>query len=331
MQYRKLGRTDLEVSVICQGCWSIVTRDMTWGGNPLDESIATLRASVDAGVNFFDTAEMYGGGESEEIIAKALEGMRQDVILASKVSPGHLRPADLKASCERSLGHLKTDYIDLYQIHWPNGEVPVAETLGAMNELKQEGKIRHIGVSNFGVSFLNELLRVGRVESNQFCYSMLWRPVEHEVRQLCVDNDIGILCYSPLCQGLLAGRFHSADEVPEGRARTRLFSRDRPLTRHDDNGCEAEAFRAVAEIRRIALSCSQPMGRMALAWLLTRPGVTSVIAGARNPDQAVDNAGAADVDLSDDVLESLTAATDEVKGIIGTNCDPWQTESRMER
>lgn len=117
MQYRKLGRTDLEVSVICQGCWSIVTRDMTWGGNPLDESIATLRASVDAGVNFFDTAEGYGDGYSEQVLGTALEGRRDEAVVATKVGADHLVPRELVSACERSLHHLHTDYIDLYLIH----------------------------------------------------------------------------------------------------------------------------------------------------------------------------------------------------------------------
>ena len=331
MRYRKLGRTDIEVSVICQGCWSIVSEDMTWGGNVLEDSIAAVRASYDAGVNFFDTAEAYGDGESEEILARALEGRRKDVVIATKVSPGSHEPKKLKAACEESLRRLRTDCVDLYQLHWPSRDVPLAETLGAMEELKAGGMIRAVGVSNFGVSFMAELLSAGRVESNQLPYSLLWRPIEFEVQPLCVENELSILCYSSICQGLLTGKFASPDEVPDGRARTRLFSRDRLHSRHGEGGCEAEAFKAIAKIREICRSIKAPMAAVALAWLLSREGVASAIVGGRNAAQARDNAAAGDLELLDDVVEALSKATEEVKRRTGANCDLWQSDSRMER
>ena len=341
MEYRKLGRSDLEVSVVCQGCWSIVTNDWTetWARNELSDSIAAIHTSLDAGVNFFDSAEGYGHGESEEILAKALEGRRKEAIIATKVGSDALASQDVKAHCEQSLRRLGTDYIDLYQIHWPSRQIPLAQTLGAMQQLRQEGKIRLIGVSNFGVSFTEEALAAlpsggsdqGRIESNQLCYSLLWRPIEHAVRPLCVENDISILCYSPLCQGLLTGKFASADDVPEGRARSRLFSRDRSRARHQDRGCEAEVFEALAELRRIADAAGQPMGRLALAWLLAQPGVASVITGSRNADQAAENARAGDLKLHQEVLDAMSAATEKVRQYAGDNCDLWQTESRTER
>jgi len=331
MRYRKLGHTDIEVSVICQGGWSIVSDDMTWGGNVLADSIAAIRASLDAGVNFFDTAEAYGDGESEEILAKALQGRRKDVVIATKVSPGHFEPRRLRAACDESLRRLRTDYIDLYQLHWPSGEIPIAETLGVMQGLQDAGKVRAIGVSNFGVSYMSDLLAAGRAESNQLAYSLLWRPIEHEVRRQCVDNNISILCYSSLCQGLLTGKFASADEVPDGRARTRLFSKDRPHSRHSEPGCEAEVFRAVEKIRGICESISEPMSRVALAWVIAQEGVASAVVGGRTAAQAGENARAAELDLSADVLAALAAATEEVKARVGANCDMWQSDSRMER
>ncbi len=331
MRYRKLGRTDIEVSVICQGCWSIVSKDSTWGGNVLEDSIAAIRASLDGGVNFFDTAEGYGSGESEEILAKALRGRRKDVVIATKVSPGRLEPDKLKAACEESLRRLGTDYIDLYQIHWPSSKVPISDSLGAMEQLKAEGKIRVIGVSNFNVGCMDGLLSAGRAESNQLPYSLLWRPIEREIQPKCVVNDIGILCYSPICQGLLTGKFASADDVPVARARIRLFSKDRPETRHGEVGYEAEAFEAIDEIRGICDSINQSMGNVAMAWLLARAGVTSVIVGGRNAEQARDNARAGELELSADVIEALSDATEKVKQYAGSNCDMWETPSRMER
>ena len=160
---------------------------------------------------------------------------------------------------------------------------------------------------------------------------MLWRAIENEVQPICVENDIGIICYSPLCQGLLTGKFASVDDVPEGRARTRLCSKDRPNARHEEAGCEAAVFRALDEIRAICESIGEPMGKVALAWLLAQDAVTSVIAGARNAEQATQNAQAAEVDLTEDVIEKLAQATEPVKRHIGTNADMWQTDSRMER
>jgi aryl-alcohol dehydrogenase-like predicted oxidoreductase len=331
VRYRKLGQTDLDVSLICQGCWSIITHDTTWGGNALEDSVAAIRASLEEGVNFFDTAEGYGAGESERILAEGLGNRRGEVVIASKVSGGHLSTADVKTRCEASLRNLRTHAIDLYQIHWPNPGIPLSETLGAMEELRSEGKIRHIGVSNFGVSFLRDATEIGGVQSNQLCYSLLWRAVEHEVQPACVAQGLSILCYSPLCQGLLTGKFASADDVPPTRARTRLFSRDRPHSRHEGVGCEREVFVAIDGIRKIADSLGEPMGRVALAWLLGRDGVTSAIAGARNASQARENARAGELELDADTTDRLNELTDTVKRHVGTNADMWQSESRMER
>jgi len=331
MKYRKLGRTETEVSVICLGCGPF-GGDETCGGQGEGNSLAVIRASLDAGVNFFDTAEIYGNGASEEFLGRALAGMRDRVVIASKASPANLAPAKIKSACEGSLRRLRTDYIDLYQIHWPNPDVPVADTLGAMEELKAQGKIRRIGVSNFGVSYLAELLAAGRTEGNQLCYNLLWRAIEYEIQPACVENDISILCYSPMCQGLLTGKFSSAKVVPDSRAMTRLFSsKNRPASEHDEPGCEDEVFRAIDEIRRTCLRIGTPMGQAALGWLLEQRGVTSVIAGARNAEQAAENARAADIELPADAIEELSAATQRVKAHIGANADPGRSESRMER
>ena len=330
MEYRRLGQTDMQVSSVCLGCWALIGGS-TWGDQDRDESLATVRAALDVGVNFFDTAAGYGDGESEKLLGKALADVRKDVVIATKVSFGQLAPEDVARSCDRSLRLLQTDVIDLLQIHWPRADVPLADTLGAMQRLQEAGKVRAIGVSNFGTSYLQELLALGRIETNQLCYSLLFRAIEHEIQPMCVENDIGILCYSPLCQGVLTGKFASADDVPEGRARSRLFSKDRPQSRHGEPGCEAEAFAAVARLREIARRLGEPMGRVALAWLLARDGVTSAIAGARSVAQARENARAADLKLPADALDELAAVTEEVKARIGPNADMWQTESRMER
>ena len=331
MEYRRLGNSDLNVSVICQGCWSLVSEDDTWGPNRLEDSIAAIHASLDAGVNFFDTAEVYGDGESEEILGRALEGKRQDVVIATKVMASRLRAKPLKAACEAGLRRLRSDYVDLYQIHWPNPDVPVDESLAAMEELHREGKVRHLGVSNFGVSFLNEALAAGRIVSNQLPYSLLWRAIEDGVQPLCAENQVSILAYSPLCQSLLTGKFSSPREVPDGRARMRVFSKDRSLSRHGENGCEEELFEALAAIREICESLGRPMNHAALAWLLARQAVASVVVGSRTAQQARQNAPACDLRLSEDTIAALDAAGEAVRKHLGGNPDPWQSDSRFER
>jgi aryl-alcohol dehydrogenase-like predicted oxidoreductase len=328
MEYRKLGRTDIEVSAVCMGCWSI-TGGRTWGAQDRGDSLAALRAALDAGITFFDTAPAYGDGESEQLLAKALDGLRQEVVIATKVSRRDLAARDVRRSCEASLRRLRTDYIDLLQPHWPSPDVPLSETFAALEKLRAQGKVRAIGVSNFGASYLREVLGRWRIESNQVAYSLLFRSPEFDVLGLCRGNDVGLLCYSPLCQALLTGKFACADDVPEGRARTRHFSKDRPQARHGEPGCEAETFRAIARIREIA--GDRPMGRVALAWLLAQPGVASVIAGGRNAVQAADNASAGDLKLPPETVEALARATEPVKDRLGPNCDMWQSDSRADR
>jgi aryl-alcohol dehydrogenase-like predicted oxidoreductase len=199
----------------------------------------------------------------------------------------------------------------------------------ALEKLRGQGKVRAIGVCNCGVQDLSHLLTIGWAETNQLPYSLLWRAIEYQIRQQCVDEGVGILCYSPLAQGLLTGKFSSPDEVPEGRARTRHFSKDRPQTRHGEAGCEPEVFTAIEQIRHICDEIGQPMATVALAWLLHQPGVTSVIAGARRPDQIRQTAQAADLELSPETIAALAEATEGVKQKMGPNLDLWQSESRL--
>ncbi len=328
MEYRKLGRSNLTVSAVSMGCWAIVGGS-TWGPQDESEALAAIRASLDAGVTFFDTAEGDGDGHSEELLGQALAGRRDEAVIATKVSRSHLSPEAVREACEGSLRRLRTDVIDLYIVHWPSREVPLEKTWRTMEDLQTQGKVRVLGVSNFATGDLAELLEVGRPEADQLPYSLLWRAIEHEVVPVCMRNDISVTCYSPLAQGLLTGKFRTADDVPVGRARTRLFSGDRPEARHGEPGAEAETFSAIDRIRAVAEELGEPMGRVALAWLLAQPSVASVIAGARNPQQARENAAAGDLTLPDDVVRELSQATEALKEHFGTNPDVWESESRM--
>jgi aryl-alcohol dehydrogenase-like predicted oxidoreductase len=328
MKYRRLGRTDIDVSTVAMGCWAIVG-DATWGPQDQKEADAAILEALEVGITLFDTAEMYGNGKSEEILGRVLSGRRQKAVIASKVGSRHLAPDQIVEACERCLARLRSDYVDLYQIHWPSRTVPLADSVGALERLRDQGKVRAIGVSNFGPLDLDDLLSVGRAESNQLNFSMLFRAIEYEIVPKCVENDIGVLCYSPLSQGLLTGKFRSADDVPEGRARTRLFSRDRPQSRHQEEGCEKEVFEALERVRATSERVGRPMSEVALAWAIAQPGITSVLAGARGPRQIRENAAAGDLVLDEATLGELSAATDAVKEKIGPNADMWQTESRL--
>ena len=328
MEYRRLGTSDLTVSVVAIGCWAFAGGSY-WGGQDEAESVATIRAALDAGVNFFDTAEAYGDGVSESVLGRALAGRRHEVVIATKASPPHLSRAEIARACEGSLRRLNTDYIDLYQLHWPNPEIPINETMEALDKLKRQGKVRAIGVSNFGVWDLSDVLANGECQANQLPYSLLWRAIEYDITQQCIQHGVGILAYSPLAQGLLTGKFRTADEVPEGRARTRHFSKDRPFTRHSEDGREREVFTTIGSIHRICEKLQQPMTRVAVAWVLRQPGVVSVLAGARSPDQINQSVQAVDLELPSHVIDELNEATDDLKLKLGPNPDLWQCESRF--
>jgi aryl-alcohol dehydrogenase-like predicted oxidoreductase len=216
------------------------------------------------------------------------------------------------------------DYIDIYYIHWPNWTIPYPETMGEMEKLKQEGKIRYVGLSNFGRRDLTELLAVGRCEINQLAYNLLFRAIEYEIMPACVENNVSIACYSSLLHGVLADKYPSIAAVPENRGRTRHFSSlTHKQTRHGGPGAEEETQKALDKIREICNGAGLPMAQVALAWLLSRPGVATVIAGARNPEQIRANAAVADIKLTDDILSALDEATQPLKTKLGPNADMW--------
>jgi len=329
VKYRRLAKTDLDVSVVAFGCWGIVG-GFNWGPQEESDSLEALRAAFDAGVNFFDTAEAYGNGKSEQLLAKALLDARDEIVIASKVSPNHFAPDELVKACERSLRNLRTDRIDLYQLHWPSRDIPLAETLGVLEKLREQGKIRFYGVSNFGPGTLGECERAPQtISSNQLAYNLLFRAIEYEILPMCVREGISVLCYSPILQGLLTGKFAAADDVPEDRARTRHFSRARPQARHGEDGAETETFAAIAQVRLIAEELRQPMADVSLAWLLAQEGVTAVLAGGRNADQARRNTRAGELILPPEAVARLSEATDALKLKLGPNADMWQGESRV--
>ena len=327
--HRTLGKTDVRVAPVALGCMSLCS-NITYDDIPVQQAIDTVHAAIDAGVTLFDTAPMYGDGESERRLGVALRGGKRDkVVVADKVSSNAMRYDEVLRGVETSLKLLQTDRIDLLQIHWPGREVPVDETMRAMEKLVADGKVRALGVCNFGPIDLANVLEKHRVETNQIPYNLLLRAAEFEVREMCAERGLGILCYSPLAQGLLTGRYKTADEVPDGRARTRHFAKTRPQARHTEAGCEMDTFAAIRRVKEVCDRIGKDMADVALAWLLHQPAVACVLAGASRPDQIRRNVEAAKIDLSPEVMKQLDDATNEVKQKLGPNLDPWQTVSRI--
>ena len=326
MKYNKLGKTDINVSVMALGCWPFGGIE-TWGDQDDADSIETVHVVLDSGIILFDTAAAYG--RSEEVLGRALNGRRDEAVIATKLGGSQLVGDNLVRACERSLQNLQTNWIDLYQIHWPNWKVPISETMEALERLKEQGKVRAIGVCNFAKKDLTDLLAIGHIETNQWPFSLMWRCVEREVQPICLENGIGIICYSPLYQGLLTGRYASVDEVPDGLSRTRLYSSGRPNAEHSDTGAEEEAFAALGQIRSISERLGESMANVSLAWVRQQPGVTAMLVGARNPDELKRNLPTVDFVLSKEVIQELNDATEAVKAKIGANGDMWFSESRM--
>jgi len=311
------------------GAWAMAGGPL-WGPQDETDSIATIHAALDAGVTLIDTAPGYGAGLSEEIVGRGLTGHRDRALIATKVGAGDLTPGGVIASCEASLRRLRTDRIDLLQIHWFREGAALEEVVAAMERLRSSGKVRALGVSNFGPETLD---RLGAAASgwitNQLAYNLLWRAIEFEIMAACRRSNLGVLCYSPLQQGLLTGRFDRADDVPEGRNRTRHFRDDRQSPGHGESGHESLTFATIARLRAIADGVGQPLAKVALAWLLHQPGVTSVIFGARTPEQVAANVAAAQLSLSPDTLAALGHATDDLKHALGPNADLWEGVTRI--
>jgi aryl-alcohol dehydrogenase-like predicted oxidoreductase len=314
---RQLGTTGIRISPIVMGMWQ-AGKEM-WAGIDDKETRKAVRAAFDAGINAFDTAEVYGKGHSERMLAAATADIRPKVIYMTKVFSNHLQYDQVMAACNRSLKNLKTDYIDLFQVHWPSGswgsrKVPVEETMRALNDLKSQGKIRAIGVSNFSRPQLEEAARFGRIESLQPPYSLLWRQIEKDALPYCMENGLTVLAYSSMSQGILAGRFGAEPRFAEGdhRKSHRLFQPDLyPLVL-----ASLERLKPIAQRNGISLA------QLALAWVISRPGVCA-IAGARSPAQAAENAGAMKVALSASDLAEMEAIGRTVVERLDDNPVQW--------
>ena len=314
---RMLGNSGIAITPIIMGTWQAGKRG--WVGIEDSDIIQALRAAFDAGITTFDTAEVYGEGYSEQLVGQALAEYRDRMVLATKVFANHMKYQQVIEACDRSLKNLQTDYIDLYQIHWPSGSfnseiVPIEETMRAMTDLQQQGKIRAIGVSNFSREQLAEAAQYGRIDSLQPPYSLFWRQVEQDALPYCIEHNISVIAYSPLAQGLLTGKFGPDHQFEEGdvRAKNKLFKGD----------TYQRAQAALDQLRPIAERHGCTLAQLALAWLIAQPQ-TNAIAGARNAQQATQNAQAAEVLLSDSDLADIDAIGRTVTDHLDDNPIMW--------
>ena len=308
----RLGMTDLQVSPICFGTWQL---GGDWGDFDQREASAAIRHALELGVNFFDTAQAYGFGASERLLGRALapelRSRRDEVVIATK---GGLRPNGdggvmrdaspewLRQGVEDSLRALGVDHIDVYQLHWPDPTVPVAETAGALQELAEEGKLRHIGVSNFDAPQMAAFARTRPVETLQPPYHLFRRDIEAEVLPYCGEHDIGVLVYGPLAHGLLTGAMDERMTFAAGdwRAKSPLFQ-GAALRRNVD---------AVRRLEQLASELGTTVSALAIAWTLAHPAVDAAIVGARHAAHIEDSVGAAELRLGDADLAEINAMLD---------------------
>lgn len=310
MRYRRLGQSDLEISEISLGSW------LTFGVD-VDAALgaACIRRALDLGVNFIDTANVYGRGAAESFLGEVLQRVdRSSYVLATKVffpmsdSDRGLSAAQIRKQCDASLERLRTDYVDLYQCHRYDPDTPLDETMEALSDVVRQGKARYIGFSEWEPDQIRAALAIPGVErfvSSQPEYSMLWRKPEPEIFPLCAAEGIGQVVWSPLAQGVLTGKYRPGSPPPEGsRAASGRSGQWMGRWRDDD------VLEAVDRLRPVADRAGMPMARLALAWVLRRPEVTSAIVGASRPEQVDENVAASGVSLDDELL----AAADEVLG-----------------
>ncbi|QXU41095.1 aldo/keto reductase [Pedobacter sp. D749] len=320
MEYRKIGNSDLELSVITFGAWA--AGGWMWGSTDRNDAINAIKAGYDLGVTSIDTAPIYGQGDSEEIVGDAIKGISRDKLqlvtkfgmrwdlakgdfgFKSKNNDGkeidiykYAGKESVIYECEQSLKRLGTDYIDLYQIHWPDVTTPISETFEAVSRLIEQGKVRYAGVCNYDAAQLKEADQTLEIISNQIPFSMVNRGVEEETVPYCIENNKSVLAYSPMERGLLTGKMTADYKFEEGdhRQGNKFFS---PESIEKTN-----AF--LAKIKPLADEKNATLSQLVLRWTVERPGITIALVGARNEKQAVQNAGAINVKLNAEEIQFI--------------------------
>ena len=328
MEYRLLGASDIKVPVLSFGAWAI--GGSMWGGTDDAAAIRAIHKAIDLGITCVDTAAIYGMGHSESVVGKAIKGRRDQVVIATKcglrwdlddgrfffegLSPQgvlhkiyrNLRPDSIRYECHQSLKRLGVETIDLYQCHWPDPTSDLDDTMDMLLSLQKQGKVRAIGMSNFAVEMLQKCMKKGVVTSDQPKYNALDRDIEKDVLPFCIENNIGVLAYSPMAMGLLTGkvtmeREFKGDDTRKGRPWFTAANRKRVLD-------------MLEKVKPIAEGHGATLGQVFINWVFGQKGITTALVGARNEIQVAENAGAANFRLSDEELLAIRKLVEELGG-----------------
>jgi len=328
MEYRKLGNSNLEISVITFGAWAV--GGWMWGGTERKDAVDAIKAGYDLGVTSIDTAPVYGQGLSEEIVGEAINGIPRDKVqiltkygmrwdlakgslgFKSKDNDGkdidvykYAGKDSIIKECENSLKRLGTDYIDLYQIHWPDVTTPIQETMEAVAQLIKQGKVRYAGVSNYDVDQMKEAEKFILLVSNQVPYSMVKRDIEADVIPYSIEKNIGILAYSPIQRGLLSGKMKPGYKFNEGDHRAGMhFFKDENLKRTNE---------FLDKIKPLADAKNATLAQLVISWTIEQPGITIALVGARNAEQSIQNAKAISIKLSKEDINFINEELGKVE------------------
>ncbi|MBZ5856427.1 aldo/keto reductase [Flavihumibacter profundi] len=341
MELIKLGKSGIAISPMTIGCWSF-GGGAYWGNQSQKDVDEVVHAAIDMGINCFDTAELYNGGESEKSLGLAIQGYRPKIVICSKISPSNCR--NVRKHCEESLQRLKTDYIDIYMVHWPlhahslkhftkdtgiiNNPPTAAAVFNQLNELKKAGLIRSIGISNFGVTQMKEAVDTAvQVDVNEMPYNILSRAIELEVAPFCLQEKISLIGSMGLQQGLLTGKYRSAGEVPYNQAHSRHFANQRGngTSRHGGTGEEAEVFKILDELRVLSEELQINMTQVSIAWIMAKPFIASTLVGSRTIDQLKTNVAACSIELSKDVVAEIDRISQTLLTKLGPSPDYYES------
>ena len=344
MKTLNLGKTDISVSSMTVGCWPFGGGDY-WGEQSQQDVNHVVAAAFDMGVNTFDTAEAYNAGESEKSLGIALKGLRDKAIVISKISPSNCN--QVRKHCLESLQRLDMDYLDVYMLHWPINTLAVKhftssetviespptieETFYQLAELKKEGLIRSIGISNFGRTQMEEVVATGaQIDVNELTYNIVSRAIEAEIAPYCMEHNISVIGSMGLQQGLLAGIYKTADDVPKHQAHSRHFAnfRGEETSRHDEEGAEQEIFEVVNQLRSIADDLNIHVAQLSLAWILKKPFMTSTLVGSRNVDELKMNVEACTLVIPDEIESLIDKISMPTLEKLGNSPDYYEHRSK---
>ena len=296
MNQRFLGNSRIKVTEQILGCWAI--GGSYWGGTDDRESIATIKAAIEGGISTLDTAYIYGNGHSERIVGEGIKGYdREKLILITKLWKSEMSQDRIEKACDDSLRAMGTDYADIYFIHYPSEDIPIEETMNGMMKLKEKGKIKSIGLSNFSLDQMKEAMRYGKIDVIQPCYSLVWRFLDHEELPFCIENNIGVITYCTLAQGILTGKFTKDKTFSEddGRSKAPIFQQ--PYFE--------EALQVTEHVKKIALKYYKTPSQIAINWVINTRGITAPIVGARTVKQIEENLKASSFTLDPEDYEYL--------------------------